>query len=171
MAEQKTLVVYYSHSGTTRRIAEALANTLYADTEEIVATRDHAGLLGYMRSVIEARWRTAAAIGAVRKDPAAYDLVVIGTPVWAWSLSSPVRAWLAANRQRLPKVAFFCTLGGAGSDKAFAQMQEVAGKAPRACLAVTAADVAAGRYAASLAQFAAILEPVRIATPLTVAAR
>lgn len=153
MAEPKTLVVYYSRTGTTRQIAKALANALYADTEEIVATRDHAGLLGYLRSVIEARRRTPAAIAPIKHDPAAYDLVVVGTPVWAWSLSSPVRAWLAANKDRLPAVAFFCTLGGAGSENAFGQMQKIAGKPPRACLVVTAADVAANRFAPALAQF------------------
>ena len=158
MADQKTLVIYYSRSGTTRQIAQALANALYADTEEIVAIRDHAGPLGYLRSVIEARWRTPAAIGRAKKNPSDYDLVIVGTPVWAWSLSSPVRAWLMANKDRLPAVAFFCTLGGAGSDKAFGQMQEIAGKAPRACLAVTAADVAAGRQGPSLAQFVDTLE-------------
>ncbi|WP_445487306.1 flavodoxin family protein [Rhodopseudomonas sp. RCAM05734] len=161
MAEQKTLVVYYSRTGTTRQIAHALANALYADTEEIVATGNHAGVFGYLRSVIEARRRTSSAIAAVKKDPSAYDLVIVGTPVWAWSLSSPVRAWLAANKEHLPAVAFFCTLGGAGSDKAFGQMQEIAGKPPRATLAVNAADVIADRYAPALASFVTALEPGR----------
>lgn len=165
MADRKTLVVYYSRSGTTRQIARALATALEADTEEIVATRDRAGMVGYLRSAIEARRRTPAAIAAVKKDPSAYDLVVVGTPVWAWSLSSPVRAWLAANKERLPAVAFFCTLGGAGSDTAFRQMQEIAGKPPRATLAVNAADVAADRYAAALASFVTTLVPGRRAAP------
>ncbi|HEY8332191.1 MAG TPA: flavodoxin [Tardiphaga sp.] len=165
MADRKTLVVYYSRSGTTRQIARALATALEADTEEIVATRDRAGMVGYLRSAIEARRRTPAAIAAVKKDPSAYDLVVVGTPVWAWSLSSPVRAWLAANKERLPAVAFFCTLGGAGSDNAFRQMQEIAGKPPRATLAVNAADVAADRYAAALASFVTTLVPGRRAAP------
>ena len=153
MADQKTLVIYYSRSGTTRQIAQALANALYADTEEIVATGNRSGVLGYLRCALEARRRAPAAIAAAKKDPSAYDLVLIGTPVWAWSLSSPVRAWLMANSSRLPAVGFFCTLGGAGSAKAFSQMQAIAGKAPRACLALTAADVTAQRYTAALAQF------------------
>lgn len=161
MAEQRTLVVYYSRTGTTRQVAQRLANAFYADTEEIVATGNHAGALGYLRAVIEARWRMPAAIAAAKKDPSAYDLVIIGTPVWAWSLSSPVRAWLAANTTRLPDVAFYCTLGGAGSENAFAQMQEITGKPPRATLAVNAADVIADRYAPALASFVMALEPGR----------
>jgi hypothetical protein len=82
---------------------------------------------------------------------------VIGTPVWAWSVSSPVRAYLAANKDRLPDVAFFCTLGGNGSDTAFAQMQEIVGKPPRATCAITAREVASGREGQQLAAFAGAL--------------
>ncbi|MDB5578219.1 MAG: flavodoxin [Bradyrhizobium sp.] len=163
MAGQKILVVYYSRSGTTRRIAQALAGALGCDTEEIRTTQDRSGTMGYWRSAIEARRWTPAAIAPAHKDPAAYDLVIVGTPVWVWSLSSPVRAYLTANRYRLPAVAYFCTLGGAGSDNAFDQMQQLTGQAPRARLAVTAADVAAGRYETSLAAFVAALEPARSA--------
>jgi hypothetical protein len=80
-------------------------------------------------------------------------LVVIGTPVWAWSVSSPVRAYLTANKDRLPEVAFFCTLGGKGSETAFAQMQSIVGKPPRATCAITGREV----YGPQLATFAAAL--------------
>jgi hypothetical protein len=84
--------------------------------------------------------------------------VVIGTPVWAWSVSSPVRAYLTANKGRLPAVAFFCTLGGKGSETAFGQMQEIVGKPPRATCAITARDVASGGEGALIAKFAGELQ-------------
>ena len=125
--------------------------------EEITETRDRAGLFGYWRSVFEARRQRPATIVAAKKDPSSFDLVVIGTPVWAWSLSSPVRAYLAANRAHLPEVAFFCTLGGAGASAAFTQMQAVVDKPPRATCAVTARDIEAGKEGALLAAFGAAL--------------
>jgi hypothetical protein len=72
-----------------------------------------------------------------RHSNSSYDLVVIGTPVWAWSLSSPVRAYLTATASQLPEVAFFCTLGARGSESAFAQMTAIVGKKPRAVCAIT----------------------------------
>ena len=154
MPDPKILVVYYSRSGTTRGVAKALSARLNSSIEEIVETRGRDGFLGYWRSIIEARRKQPAGITPAKNDPSAFDLVVIGTPVWAWSVSSPVRAYLAANKDRIPDVAFFCTLGGKGSERAFAQMQGIIGKPPRATCAITAREVASGRDGPRLATFA-----------------
>ena len=114
MAPHKILIVFYSRSGATRRIAEALAAELKCDAEEIVVTISRTGLLGIMRSLIEAMRQRPASIKPTRFDPSSYDLVVIGTPVWAWSVSSPIRAYLIENGKNLPLMAFFCTLGNRG---------------------------------------------------------
>ena len=45
-----TVVVYYSRSGTVRRVAEQLAALLGADLEEIRETKDRAGFLGLISS-------------------------------------------------------------------------------------------------------------------------
>ena len=117
MSATKTLVVFYSRSGTTRRIAEALSRALTCDLEEIIEPKPRTGFLGYMRSLLEARRKRPSVIAPIKHDVSSYDLVVVGTPVWAWSLSSPVRAYLMTTASQLPEVAFFCTLGGKGSEK------------------------------------------------------
>ncbi len=55
-------------------------------------------------------------------------------------------------------MAFFCTLGGAGDDRVFAQMQELTGKRPVACLSVTADKVASGAYNLQVARFVEALQ-------------
>jgi hypothetical protein len=157
MTAPKILIVFYSRSGTTRRIASALSAALGGSVEEIVERRNRDGFFGYWKSIIEARRRHLPDILSAKNDPSSFDLVVIGTPVWAWSVSSPVRAYLTANKDRLPAVAFFCTLGGRGSEAAFAQMQSIVGKPPRATCAITARDVAAGREGPQLADFVGAL--------------
>jgi len=158
MPAPKNLVMFFSRTGTTRRIATTLATTLGASVEEIVESRSRDGILGYWRSIIEARRKRLPGILPAKNDPSSFDLVVIGTPVWAWSVSSPVRAFLTANKDRLPAVAFFCTLGGAGGETAFAQMQDIVGKPPRATCAITAAEIASGGEGAKLANFAGALQ-------------
>jgi flavodoxin len=157
MAKSKTLVVYYSRSGTTRALAKAIAEALRCDIEEIAETTSRAGVLGYMRSIFEAIWRIPSPIKTVERDPGSYDLVIIGTPVWAGSVSSPVRSYLTANKAHFGETAFFCTLGGRGSDSAFGQMEALTGRPPRARCAVRASDVESSRYAADVSRFVGAL--------------
>ena len=158
MANSRILVVYYSRTGTTRKVAEILTAALRCDSDEIIEARSRSGVMAYLRSVLEARRQVPSRIAAAAKDPSIYDLVVIGTPVWAWSVSSPVRAYLLANKPRLPRVAFFCTLGGAGADRAFGQMEELAGKRPVGSFSVTAQEVASATYQPRLAMFVEALQ-------------
>lgn len=153
MGASKTLVVFYSRSGTTRRIAEALSAALKCDLEEITEPRPRTGFFGYIRSLLQASRQRPSAILPKKHEVSSYDLVVIGTPVWAWSLSSPVRAYLMATASQLPKVAFFCTLGARGSEGAFAQMTAIVGKKPRAICAITQREVLSGSYSARLSAF------------------
>lgn len=157
MTRQRILIVYYSWTGTTRKAAEALTEILHCDIEEIVEAHGRKGFFGYLRSVVEARMERPAVIDVAKRDPASYDLVVVATPIWAWSVSSPVRAYLTAMKARLPDVAFFCTLGGAGSARAFAQMQDISGKAPRAQCVVTAKEMSYGQYRKRVSAFAQAL--------------
>ncbi len=150
---QRILIAFYSRSGTTRKIPEALAPQLKCDVEEITANQSHTGFIGIVRSLIEAMRHRPARIAPTSRDPSSYDLVVIGTPVWAWSVSSPIRAYLINNRNNLPQVAFFCTMGGRGSESTFAQMQDLAGKPPRATAAFTTPQVLAGDFPRQLAEF------------------
>ncbi len=103
MADPRVLVVYYSRSGTTRKVAQCIAAALQCDSEEIVEGRSRSGILGYLRSVIEARRQTPARVALPVRDPSTYDVIVVGTPVWAWSVSSPVRAYMVANQAKFPQ--------------------------------------------------------------------
>jgi menaquinone-dependent protoporphyrinogen IX oxidase len=138
----RILVVYFSRTGTTRSVAAALSKILVCDLEEIFESKSRLGFFGYWRSIFEARGQQSSQILPIRKNPSAYDLVIIGTPVWAWSLSSPVRAYLMQNAGRLADVAFFCTMGAAGGPSTFAQMAAIVHKTPRATFLHSEADSA-----------------------------
>ena len=149
----RVLVVYFSRTGHTRRVAEEIARQLGADTEAIEEPRSRAGLFGYIRSAREAVKQQGAAITAPRKDPRDYELVILGTPVWAGNLSSPVRAYLAAQRAKLPQVAFFCTQNGSGAAKVLRQMADLCERAPLAELTVRAAELRRRQHTAKLNGF------------------
>lgn len=139
----RVLVVYYSRTGTTRRVAERLARVLQGHATAIGDTRPRQGFMGYQRSLFEAVTGRSAAIQPLRKDLRDYDLVVVGTPVWGWHLSSPVRTFAREHAREIRRTAFFCTMGGSGDRRAFAELRTLLGRRPEAVLALTSAE--AGR--------------------------
>jgi flavodoxin len=133
----KTLVVYYSRTGNTKKIAEEVAAALQADVEELKDGKSRRGPIGFIMAGREAVRKVPANLKALQHDPAAYDLVVVGTPVWANTVCSPVRTFLERNRAGFKSVAWFCTAGAedpTGAEKAFAAMTEASGLAPAATL-------------------------------------
>ncbi|MBP0588624.1 flavodoxin [Paraburkholderia sp. LEh10] len=143
-AQRKILVVYYSRSGTTQRIAELLASELGADIEPVREPGAHAtraGARGYVRSLIDALCHRRVSVMPPVHDPSAYDAVVVGTPVWASCASAPAIAWLTGHRARIRRLALFCSFGGRGSHPALQQMAKAAGKSPLAVCAITAYDL------------------------------
>jgi len=145
MAEARILVVFHSRTGTTRRVAQAIADSLKADIEEIVDRKQRTGLFGYLGAGRDAMRRRLTPIGEPARDPSGYDLVIVGTPIWVGRMSSPVRSYLDRHRGRFAAAGFFCTCGGRNNEGAlFADMAEVSGCAPRAVLVVTDAEEAKG---------------------------
>lgn len=161
------LVVYFSRSGHTETVARKLADALHADVEPITDKKSRSGILGYIRSGFEAATRRLPDIEPPVHELSSYDLVVIGTPIWNASVSSPVRAFLERNRRNLKRVAFFCTMGGSGSERAFREMERAAGMRPADVLVLRERDLR-GDYGRKIDRFVrevrSVLEP-RAAAP------
>lgn len=62
-------------------------------------------------AAIDALRKAPAPIGAIKHDPADYELTVIGTPVWVGQITPAVRAYLQQVTGKLNAVAFFNTSG------------------------------------------------------------
>jgi flavodoxin len=160
----RILVVYYSRTGNTRTIAGELVSALKADVDQIDDRRDRCGIFGYLRCAREALQKRTVELVPPAYDPAPYDVVVLGTPVWAGNVSSPVRSYIAAHRAELGQVAFFCTQGGSGAAKVFRDMEELCGRSPLATLTVDEREIEKRSYAQRLRQFAAAVAAT-LATP------
>lgn len=153
----RALVVYYSRTGYTRRIAEEIARALACDICPIQEEKARHGLLGYLRCAYEAVRHRQPPIAALAREPSQYDLVVVGTPVWGWSLSSPVRAFAERYRDRIAHVAFFCTMGGSGAERAFGELQQIMGRAPITTLGLTDREIDARTHQQKVDPFTAVL--------------
>lgn len=94
----KTLVVYFSHSGNTRIVAEQIARATGADLLEIIPEtpypKAYNAVTQQAKKEIEAGYRPAIATRI--PDLTAYDRVFVGSPCWWATIAPPVATFLAA---------------------------------------------------------------------------
>lgn len=153
----KILIVYYSKTGNTKKVAEAMAAKFNADIEEIIEPTNRNGILNYMRSGSEAQKKLIVEINPPKKNPSNYDITIIGTPIWAWSMSSPVRSYLKMFREKLNNVAFFITFDGRPGNT-LKDLEEFSAKAPIATWEFMSSEIKSGSYHHKFENFADKIE-------------
>lgn len=137
----RILVVDYSRTGNTHKVGAAIAKACDADLEEIRDSRPRRGLWGWIRSAREAMRAMPAEIRPTKRDPASYDLVVVGSPVWTGHVSSPMRSYLTQRRGSFARLALFVTEGGSGGPRALAEMASLAGRQAAATMELRAREL------------------------------
>jgi hypothetical protein len=157
MSDKRVLVVYYSRTGTTRGVAETLAQKLGADIEEVVDRKKRGGILGFIGGGKDSFMKKEADIDEPRNDPGEYGLVVIGTPVWAGTMAPAIRTYITQKSAALPDVAFFLTTNSSGTEGTFRSMAELSGKEPEATLGLKHGAVKKGTVADAIDEFVAKL--------------
>lgn len=137
----KTLIVYYSRTNVTKKIAEKLQKELDCDIEEITDGGKYDGKLGYMKGGMNASMNRTSEIDPITKNPSDYDLVIIGTPVWASNMATPVFTYLIKYRDQIMNMASFCTCISGGYEKTLERLSEVSGKTQISQMFLNAKDV------------------------------
>ena len=79
------LCVYYSRTGTTEKLMQEIAQELKCEIFKLDDGIDRSGLRGWLRSGLQAMARRLPAVKPLETNLplSIYDLVIIGTPVWA----------------------------------------------------------------------------------------
>ena len=128
----KVLVAYYSKTNNTKRVAEDVANQLGADLEVLVDKKKRTGFFGYLFGGRDGMIKKGTQIEEPVKDPEQYDLVILGSPVWAWNIAPALRTYLEAKKEKIGKYAFFVTSGNTPSEKIAKHMKDAMGSEPLA---------------------------------------
>lgn len=153
----RILLTYYSMTGHTRSLVHELRSALQADVEEVREPRPREGLGGMLRTFVDAVARREPLIDRPRHDAASYDMLVMGGPVWAARMASPLRSYAHRYAGAARRVAFFCTEGGRGAGQAFDDLGKLCGKTPEATLAVDARHLPPGMHSDAMHRFVAKL--------------
>ncbi len=110
-------IVFHSETGNTKKVAEYVAKATGAT---LLPVRDCAGynkITMYLLGIPRARAGDKATIDPPKIDVSAFDLVVIGSPVWAWKPTPAANAAIAAlSGCEGKKGMVFATSGGMPKD-------------------------------------------------------
>ena len=106
-----TLCVYYSRTGATEKLMREIAQELKCEIVKLDDGVNRAGVRGWLRSGMQAMSRRVPPVKPVKTafPLDVYDLVIIGTPVWAGRCSAPVRSFLIQHGEELRKTAYVIT--------------------------------------------------------------
>lgn len=146
MENKKILVVYYSRTGTTKKIAEELAQSMGADIEQLYDLKNRDGILGYIKSGKDAVSKNLALINQIENNPKEYDMVIIGTPIWASTMSSAVRTYIVSGKEKFRSLAFFTTSGGPANEKIFNEFRKLMGKKTIPYMNLSGKEIKSGDY-------------------------
>ena len=114
----KALVLYYSQTQTTEKVAQEIAARLGADIEEILPVQPYDGTYQetIARSGQERESGQLPAIQPVKADLKDYDVIFLGFPVWFGTYALPIGTLLDEVDFSGKKVVPFCTFGSGGLD-------------------------------------------------------
>lgn len=124
----RSVIVYYSYSGNTRKVAEVLAEALKEKGEidiiELNALDESKSFLGQCRRAFA---RSHAKLAPINFDLSAYDLISLGTPVWVFAPTPAMNTYLDGSFGLENKeVILFTTYGsGTGNNRCLNHMQHV----------------------------------------------
>jgi flavodoxin len=141
MGEKKNmriLIVYYSRTGITKKVAFHIKNLfseifhedVQVDTEEIIDKKNRKGMFSAILGAIDAFRKNPTQIKPINQRLQDFDLVIVGTPVWASTVPSSIRTFFQNYASDISQAAFFCTMGSSGDQKTFAVMEKLLTKPP-----------------------------------------
>ena len=147
------LVVFYSRTGNTRKIAIELTKTLKADIEEVEDTIGRSGPIGWLKAGRDAGRKSLTKLKPLNMNPADYDLIIVGSPVWNDTVSTPIRTYLTEHRDSIKQAALYVT-GYTVDNSALAHMTEILNVPPVATLRLLGREeVKADEYKDKLDKF------------------
>lgn len=128
MKATHNLIIYFSHSGNTQRIAELIENNIGADMLVIEAVQPYPE--GFQAAVDEMSRQNKGKIlpdfKQVSIDPQQYNRIFFGYPVWDSRLPPIVRTFLRDHNFNGCTIIPFNTHKGFGTGKSVNEIKEFA---------------------------------------------
>ena len=108
-ASMKGLIVFYSKSGKTEKVARIMSDTLTIGYRKLKDTVDRRGLFGFLRSSIESIHGICSELEPIDMGLEGYDIIFIGTPVWFMNPAPALNTFIRDSDLQNKKIVLFFT--------------------------------------------------------------
>ncbi len=116
MGSKKIMVVYFSHSGNTRALANHIHKSVGGDIFEIQSVepypRDYDACVQQAKQELNSGYKPP--LKTRIENITSYDVVFVGYPIWWGTIPAPVRTFLSEYDFSAKTLAPFCTHEGTG---------------------------------------------------------
>ena len=127
----KTAIVYYSMGGNVQFVAEEVAKKIGADLIPIEPIKEfpNKGMKKFLWGGKSAVMGETPALKEYVFDADKYDTVIIGSPVWASTITPPIRTFIKENGEAIKdkKIGLILCFAGGGADKAAERFRTLLG--------------------------------------------
>ncbi len=120
----RTLIIYYSETGATEVISQVLAHYLNADLVQIHDMKPRSGFKNKLSASFDAFRENKTEIYPPTIDLTNYDLVYIGTPVWASKPTPSIITIIDSLNLQGKDVILFATMSNKGGSSTIERMDE-----------------------------------------------
>lgn len=125
----KSLIIYFSRSGSTELLASKIEQKTHADILEIVVKNPYAGNYGktLSRANSERDNQDYPELNMQVPDLKQYQTIYLGYPIWAMTVPHPMVSFLNTYGGRLinKRIAPFMTEGGYGQGDSVQRIQQI----------------------------------------------
>lgn len=110
----KTLILYYSYGGNTKKIAQMIQQEIGGDLAEIETVKPYTGSYNAVvdQGQDEVQRGYMPAIKPLDLDLSSYDKIVLGSPVWWYTFAPAMKTFLHENNLVGKTIYPFATNGG-----------------------------------------------------------
>ena len=121
----KTLILYYSQTGTTEKVAQELQSKLNADMELIGLENPYSGTYGesVARVAKERESGVLPELLPLKADIAKYDTIFLGYPIWFGTYAMPIASLVKEYDFEGKHIVTFCTFGSGGLEAAIQDLK------------------------------------------------
>lgn len=122
----KTLIVYYSFTGSSAYIAETLKSLLDADIERLIPDSEppKSGPMKFMIGGKSALARDSVGLAPLSHDVADYEQIILAMPIWAGTFPPAIGEFLRRYNLSGKKVSAIISSAGGKTEKAFRHLAE-----------------------------------------------